>query len=318
MEKLNNEYFIKAYLEEVAKRSPGSYANNVLIIRDLTKNIEKPFLEMSMMDIQNYLITIIDKQEIKKSTKNSRRYMLKAFFDYIQKTMLLYKVDFKNPVPNKKIFKFTTNLDDIGYVADSELQILSLEELNKILIYCKKKLSLRDLVLILLVVVTGARISEIRTILRKDVTLDEYYFQTGFVPGARKTTLHTNKGLLFFFPKTIHEILRHYMYSCEKCDKWLFPGYMDKPLSRTMVQSIISKIRKEVGIHFTWHYFRRTLISERIKKGCPKWLSEGLANHAPSDVEAKSYIKLTIKDKRNYYRKYFPYKKITYFSNDKK
>ncbi|KKN04240.1 hypothetical protein LCGC14_1099310, partial [marine sediment metagenome] len=44
------------------------------------------------------------------------------------------------------------------------------------------------------------RISEIRTIMTNDVNLKNCSFQTGFIPGARKTTLHTNKSLLFFFP----------------------------------------------------------------------------------------------------------------------
>ena len=315
MENLTNEYFITSYLEEVGKRSPGSHANNKLALQHFTESIKKPFLDITMIDIQGYLINTIDKKEIKKTTKNTIRYLLRAFFNYIQKTMLLYKFEFNNPVPSKKIYNFTTNLDDIEYVIDSELEVLKIEQLTAILDYCKNNLKLRDFVLIALSMCSGPRISEMRTIRIKDINFEECYFQTGFIPGARKTSLHTNKGLLFFFPKPFVKYIKEYLKSCEKCNMWLFPGYNNKPLSRSGAQKIITEIRESVKFHFTWHYFRRTLITERRKIGCPKELSEGLANHAPSSVQEKSYIKLTIKEKQGYYEQYFPFNSISYFSS---
>lgn len=313
MVKLNNDYFIDAYLEEVKKRSPGSFANNKLIIKNLTNYIEKSFQDINMIDMQSYLINVIDKKDIKKSTKNSKRYMLKAFFNFIQRILLSYNVEFHNPIPSKKLYRFTTNLDDIEYIEDSELKVLTIAQIEIILNYCKDFLELRDFVLIGLDICSGARISEIRTIMRKDINLKKCQFQTGFIPGARKTTLHTGKGLLFFFPLSFAKYIQKYLESCNKCDKWLFPGYKTNPLSRSMVQDIITKIRKGADIHFTWHFFRRTIITERKKMGCEQWLSEGLSNHAPSSVQERSYIKLTIKEKQGYYNQFFPYKNISYF-----
>ncbi len=37
-----NSFFRDKFLEEVKKRSPGSYVNNNLVIRDLLKEIPKP------------------------------------------------------------------------------------------------------------------------------------------------------------------------------------------------------------------------------------------------------------------------------------
>lgn len=313
MEELTNKYFIDAYLKEVAKRSPGSFINNKLSIRDLVKYIEKPFLNITMMDIQNYLINEIDKKEIKKSTKNTKRYMLKAFFTFIQKTLLLYDIDYKNPVPSKRIFQFTTNLDDIKHIEDAEIQILRINQIKKILVYCKNNLGFRDFVLIALVIFTGARISEIRTIRRKDINFKERYFQTGFVSGARKTTLHTNKGLLFFFPTSFKQFIAKYLESCNKCEIWLFPGYKEKPISRAMTQDIMTKLRNEMGFHFTWHTFRRTRITEMSKMDCHLEIREMLLNHTPSSVEGQSYLKLTTKEKRKLYDKFSPYKKLSYF-----
>ena len=310
MEELTNKYFITSYLEEVSKRSMGSFNNNKHIIRDLTNHIKKPVQEITMIDIQVYFINIIDKKEIKKSTKNTIRYALKAFFNYIQRILLSYNINYANPVLSKKVFQFSTNLEDIGYVVDSTLQILTIEQIKKILNYCKKNRPLRDFILAALTIFCGSRISEIRTIRTKDINIKECYFQTGFISGARKTTLHTNMGLLFFFPKVFLPYLQLYINSCQKCEKWLFPGYNKNPLSRSTVQDIISHIRTDLGFHFTWHYFRKTRITEMTKMGCSLEIREMLHNHAPSSVEGKSYIKLSIKEKQNLYNKWDPYKKI--------
>lgn len=313
MENLTNDYFIASYLEEIGKRSPGSFNNNRLIIRELTKYVEKPFQNISMVDMQNYLINVIDKKDIKKSTKNTKRYMLKAFFNYIVRILLSYKIEYHNPVPSKKLYRFSTNLDDIEYVEDIELNILTIDQIKKILNYCKNKLSLRDFILVGLAVCTGMRISEDRTVLRKDINLKEYNLQTGFILGARKTTLHTGKGLLFFFPPSFAKYVQEYIESCDKCDKWLFPGYCGNHLSRSATQDMVSTIRKGVDFHFTWHDFRRTLITELSKMGCSLEIRELLLNHAPSSVESKSYLKLSIKEKQSYYLQYFPYSSISYF-----
>lgn len=310
MEKLTNEYFIDAYLEEVGKRSPGSFANNRLLIQKFIESIQKPFLDITMIDIQHYLINVIDKNKIKKSTKNSRRYMLKAFFNFIKKTMLLYNVEFNNPIPSKKIFKFTTNLDDIAYVTDPELEILNQGQIKKIVDYAKNNIEMRDFILIGLTIFCGGRISEIRTIMIKNVNFQGCYFQTGFIPGSRKTTLHTNRGLLFFFPKAFRPYLQKYIKSCNKCEEWLFPGYKNNALSRSTTQDIISKLRDILGFHFTWHTFRRTRITEMKKMGCPLDVSEMLLNHSPTSVEARSYIKLSIKEKQKLYNRWNPYKKL--------
>ena len=47
--------------------------------------------------------------------------------------------------------------------------------------------------------------------------------------------------------------------------------------------------------------------------GCSEGLSEGLANHIGRSVEWESYIKLSIKERRDKYIEYFPYKEIEIF-----
>lgn len=309
-----NSFFREKFLEEVKKRSPGSYVNNKLAIRDLIREIPKPFTEFRMIDIQHYFLDFIDKKtigeseiSIKKTTKNTKRYMIMSFFNFIKKTLLLYDIEFSNPVPSKKIFKFSTNEDDISLVSDEDLKILNIKQLIKILNYTYN--NIRDFILFGLAIFSASRISEIRTIMIKHINLKNCSFQTGFIPGARKSTLHTGKGLLFFFPLGFKKYVKRYLDTLPN-EKYLFPGYKNNCLSRDAVQKILTNVRKKTKVKFTWHTFRRSHITAMSNKGCPLVISEFLLNHAPSSVEGKSYIKLSIKEKRKFYDKYDPYKKI--------
>ena len=68
-----NSFFRDNFLEETKKRSPGSFVNNRIVIRDLMKEIPKPFQEFTMIDMQEYFINDIDKREIKKANKNMKK-----------------------------------------------------------------------------------------------------------------------------------------------------------------------------------------------------------------------------------------------------
>jgi len=63
------------------------------------------------------------------------------------------------------------------------------------------------------------RKSELLSIQREHVYVDEHYFVTGLLPGARKTA-KTPKGIRFFFPESVGRVLKTY-------DFWLdqhYPG----------------------------------------------------------------------------------------------
>ena len=194
-----------------------------------------------------------------------------------------------------------------------KLKVLSVEQIRKILEYTFRYRSLRDFILVGLITCTGARISEIRTILVDDLHLYEGFFETGFIKGARKTTLTKGEGLLFFFPYGFIRLLETYLDEYD-CSRYLFSGqHKDRPLSHEATGKVCREIRNKCHIYFSWHYFRRSIITERMKLGCPLWVSEGLMNHAPSSVEAENYIKLEIEERRNLYDEYFPYKEIRFY-----
>jgi len=310
---INTDQTITNFLLETFKRSTGSYNNNKSILKRFFNYINKPVDKITVFDVIDYFDNSLDKQPIKITTKNTRRYTLKAFFNHIRKQHLQEGLLYTNPVPDRDIYKFTQQSSDIARQSTKILPILNKEQLKQILDYWAPipfhENHIRNYTMFLLDMCTGARISEIRTLRLKDINIAERYFETGFIKDARKTTSRTEESLLFFFPVQILPALEQYIKKRHMNSEFLFysPRNKNKPVSHELGQSIAKFTSKKVGFKFTWHYFRKTIITNRIKLGCSEGLSEGLANHKGKSVEWESYIELNIPEKRELYDKYFPY-----------
>ena len=173
--------------------------------------------KISMIDIKNYFDNVIDVRIKKKSekpigrdSKEVYRSYLSSFFDYVIGRFLQINIEYRNPVPNKRIYKFNLQKSDIRKHSDINDEIFTEQELLDILEASKKK-NLRDFILFSLLIIDGARISEILTIKIEDVHLEERYFETGFEKNARKSTRFSNKSLIFFFPEKFRPYLEQYI-----------------------------------------------------------------------------------------------------------
>lgn len=306
------------YLDEVYKRSMSSYRSQKSIILNCLNKLKKDLEKISMIDIKNYFDNVIDvrinkrnKKPIGKDSKEAYRSYLSSFFDYVIGRFLQINIEYRNPVPNKRIYKFYLQESDIRKHSDINDEIFTEQELLDILKASKKK-NLRDFILFSLLIIDGARISEILTIKIENVHLEERYFETGFEKNARKSTRFSNRSLIFFFPEKFRPYLEQYIKYIGKDNKWLFSGK-----TRHLCYG---GFRNYVKWNFNnkyrlFHKYRKTLISNRlIKMDCPLWISEGLTNHKVSDsTQIKHYAKFSIEQQRNLYDKYFPYYSFPYF-----
>jgi len=269
--------------------------------------------------VKNYFQDILDKKEVKMKTKEARRSHLTSFFYYVQSLLLSENIEFRNPVPNQRVFQFTKKYDDIRKQSEIKTQILTDEQLERILDYSKKNLMKKYFIEFGLLISTGARHSEIRSIRLKNINLPERYLETGFEKDARKSTLKSDEGLLFFFPDKFRTYLKNYIYTLKRDEEWLFPAIKsDNSYSFLASGSLYytkKKIENALGFKFKLHKFRNTIINNRlIKMRCPLWLSEALTNHKISNsTQIKHYASLTIEQKRNLYDEYFPYYDFSYF-----
>jgi len=270
-----------------------------------------------MIDVKNYFEIILDKKNIKITSKETKRSYLTSFFYHIQALLLDRNIEFRNPVPTRQVFQFTQFENDIKKYSELKNNILPITQIEQILTYCRKNLKKKYFIMFGLLISTGARHSEIRSIKLKNLHFKERYFETGFEKNARKSTLKSKKALLFFFPNNFSVYLKNYIYGLNKKEEWLFPAVNIKSsasfLNNSAIYNTKERIEKALGFKFKLHSFRNSLITNRIKMECPLWLSEGLMNHKSSSVEGEHYIKLSISEKRDLYDKYFPYYSFPYF-----
>jgi len=303
----------------VKKRSSGSYRGQKCTLKAFFNAIDKNIENINMLDVKNYFSDVLDKKNIKLKTKEMRRSHLKSFFYYVQALMLDRGVEYQNPIPNKLVYQFTKKPGDIKKQSQIKEKIISSENLESILKYAKKNLRKKYFILFALLICTGARHSEIRSIRLSNIHMKERYFETGFEKDARKSTLKSEEGLLFFFPRQFSIYLNNYILSLKGEEKWLFPAVKSEGkyafLNESALYHAKKKIERGLGFHFKMHRFRHTLVNNRlIKMQCPLWLSEGLTNHKVSEsTQVKHYASLTIKQKRALYDKYFPYREIPFF-----
>lgn len=315
---------IQDYFNEVFKRSTSAYKNQKSTILNLLNYLNKNLQEITMINIKDYFDNVIDKKinnrnnkPISIDSKNAYRSYLKSFFDYLIGRFLEENIELRNPVPNRQIYKFTQLESDIKKQSTINDEVFTDQELLEILKLSKKK-SLRDFVLYSLLIIDGARISEILTIKIENINLKERYYETGFVKDARKSSKHSNKSLIFFFPEKFRPYLVQYINYIGKENIWLFPGrtnHLSYGGFRNYVFDTHTRKMNYDKKYRRFHQFRATLISNRlIKMECPLWISEGLTNHKISEsTQIKHYAKFTIEQKRDLYDKYLPYYKFPYF-----
>lgn len=309
---------INSYLFEVKKRSDQEYKNHKSLLYNFFNYVAKSILQINSLDILDYL-KYLDNRNISYNSKKTYRSYLNSFFNFIQSNMLVKNINYINPMPPKNIFEFSKNYNDIKKLDIQKC--LEKEQIKNILIYLKNNYYngrnikyQKVFILFTLAVCTGARQSELRTIRLKDININERYFQTGFIKNARKSTLKSNKSLVFFFPKKFKPYLNNYILKLIKNDKkYLFPGNKNEFMTKANVDYYYVKIRKKLGFHFTMHYFRHTLITNLIKNKCPLEIRELLLNHSSNSTQTRFYTHLSIEERRNYYDEFFPYYRLVPF-----
>jgi integrase len=291
---------VNDYLKEVKKRSDGAARNHKQVILKCLNYINKPISTITMIDVKQYFEKILDLKDIKLLSKEAYRSYLKSFFYHIQALLLDKGINFNNPVPIKKVYRFTRHERDIRKISVEREKIFTNSELKYIL-QKAKQVKFRDFMIFSILTCAGMRVSECLTIKMANINLKERYIETGFVKDARKS----NRALIFFIPKRFVPFLEKYIKYVGKNSTWLFKGRS----THYSVNSWYGRVRKLYGDNFARsHSFRKTLITNRIKMGCTQLISEKLANHKSNTVEGEHYVKLSIPDRRKYYDKYFPYK----------
>ncbi len=216
-------------------------------------------------------------------------------FDYID-------IPFSSSPPQVKTgtSKIMIDLD----AAKSNVKVISDADMVKIVRGAKLR-SQRLYTIVLVMKYTGMRISELETIRIENVNVNERIIATGGEKDFSKT------GIVYFVvPEHVMAEIRAYKLDLKPGEEWLFPSlYGAKGGHVVTLGKEIKELSTELGIHFTSHWFRHTIIKKREKMGCPPHINEFLQNQAVTGTQARYYRErnFTLRDRRALYDQWNPW-----------
>jgi len=298
------------HLTEKAKSSNTTAEKKRYILLGFLNEVKRNVLEVTPRDVLDYLKHLESRNDLAWSSKERYRSDLHGFYEYVE---YWQRVEgnpiYRNPVPNSRIFKFSKPEKP---KKKTKVSSLTRDQLAQILKLAKMR-SLSEYILFQLLSKVGMRISEALTIRIEHINFTERTIKTGIEEEARKSSRHFESGeLTFFFSRKLGLKLREFTLYLNKKSGWLFEGYKGNHYHVAGMYKILKYYHEKVGFKFTFHAFRRTVISERKrlydgKAGRLKiagWESEIIMNHVPKSVENKHYLKLPLAEKRKIFDNY--------------
>lgn len=273
-----NKYIIQIFLvkkEELKEETKYNYLN---AIKKLLTQIDKPLVEMTDIDIKQYLRwyerrNVDNTGKINKpSTINNERRYLSAFFNW----MRIEKLIFDNPV--ESVGKKQVSKNNIDYFTQ--------EELEKLREGCQTK---RDRAMIEVLRSTGLRVGEFCSINISDVD-----FRTGDVwiqreKGGLNTPAYIDEAAMYY--------LREYLNEREDDCESLIVGKR-APYSRLKpcgVRAALKDIARRQGMSCKVypHKFRKTLGMTLKNKGYDLGVIQEVLGHTSPATTSKYYAEST-------------------------
>ena len=293
---------LEDYLTEVKKSSKGTWYNYRSQIINSLNYINRPLQEITKSDMKSYF-TFYDGKDITLKAKNRTRGILKVFFEFVEALFEENGIDFRNPVPSSRIFKFSTTEKDFKEEKDAKY---SIEEIYGIIDKAKKR-SFKHFIILGILAETGMRAGECLSIKIENIDFSKNLITTGMVKNNRKS----KKLLKFFITPRFANYLKLYIAQINRNAGYLFNTRGNNYYAYC---NFASWMERNFGMDYTqFHKFRRSIITHRVKMGCPEWISEGLTNHKQTSTQKKYYIKLNDQEKYELYQKWFPYRECPYF-----
>jgi integrase/recombinase XerD len=269
-----------------APKTIESYCNDVKQYQSFI--IEKADNEvlLSRFSFVRYKQYLLDHQ-FAVATINKNVNSLKVYNDFLQKKGL---VD-ENFILLKR--------DRVQIAAGSEhiVTALSEKEVERLLFYMEDhtKVSMRNKLIVYLLLYTGVRVSELVNIKLIDIdSLTATLMVKGKGGKIREISLHQDVLLL----------IKQYMggergQSRFQESEFLLISQRAKTMHRDAVRDWLANVSKEIDIKLHPHLFRHTFTTRLLRKGVDLTTVSKLTGHSTVNMTAKFYIQTTRQDKQN-------------------
>lgn len=181
--------------------------------------------------------------------------------------------------------------------SEKEVEVYTDDEVDRILFYIQdqERVSVRDRLIITLLIFTGLRVSELVQIKLKDFDfLTMQLMVCGKGAKIREVPLR---------PEVV-EVAKLYMNTERREHKYSDSQYLlltqrSGKMDRDAVNKLLKRIGCRLGIKMKPHKFRHTMLSRLAKKGVPLTTIAKIGGHVNIQTTARFYISCSRKDKQD-------------------
>ena len=182
----------------------------------------------------------------------------------------------------------------IAYGSEKQVEVYSDKEVDRILFYIQNesKVSKRNKVIVMLLLYTGVRVSELCSIKIKDIDFLNYSIKIYGKGGKFREV-----PLKFDLADVIKEYIKDRDYSL-KDSEYLVIGQRGA-LRRDAINTMLERLTEEIGMinKLKPHTFRHTFCTRLINRGVPILTVSKLAGHSSVDTTATFYINSSREEK---------------------
>src|SRR5699024_1740225 len=274
-EKAEGEFYQDCYLKNLRAATISYYEDKIYIAKKILKflDMDKQLIELTEKDMK--MIIMYWKKTYKATTINANIRGLKRYFNFLHENKMIKN----NPMQNIK--QLRTDREIIKTLEDNEIILISNHLKHK-----KKFTAVRDRLIILLLIETGVRISELEEVKVTDFKRNKLIVR------------HTKNGKqrIVYISKFLQDEVRKYIKLRNKLGHdYLLINIDDNKLSKRGIQRRIQLVSEEVGIKMSAHLLRHTFAKRVVLAGINVFSLAELLGHSDLTI-TKRYVNLFAED----------------------
>ena len=181
--------------------------------------------------------------------------------------------------------------------SEKEVKVFTDVEIEKLLFYIQsEEVSSRDRLIILLLLYTGVRVSELVNVKLKDIDVLSMNLTVAWGKGGKRREVPLKGEVI--------DAVREYLEGERKNNKFADSEYViltnrSAKMDRDAVNRLLNRMESKLDIRMHPHKFRHTFSTRLLKRGVELTTVAKLAGHASIQTTARFYINTSQKDKRN-------------------
>ena len=279
--KEEHDDLLQCYLEamKVQGRSEKTIVHYCTVIKCMLKDVNVSIRNITVYHLRRHLSNIKEEKHLKDSTLESYRSVYSAFFRWLFRESLISK----NPVDNLGTIKVPKVVKDVFTDIDMELLRQS----------CS---NVRDRAIVAFLASTGCRVSELCSLKRDQVDLQN---MECIVHGKG------NKERTVYMDSITAMMIRNYFEIRTDDSDTLFATKLGVKFQEGGIRDMLKRLEERSGVtHVHPHKFRRTFATNMARRGMPIQTIAKLMGHDKIET-TMTYVVLYKEDTKYAYKHYY-------------